>query len=82
MLCNSSNEYVKYSSKQSFIFTLTNPHNIFPSKYPLIQPEYAIYCRSFHGPIFGCGYDIYVYNQSDQNASSDKNFPGSYSDTT
>jgi hypothetical protein len=80
---NSSSRYVQDSSKQSFIFTLTNPHNIPPSKYPLIKPECAIYCHPNFGPIFGSySYDIYVSDKSNQNDDSFTDFPNSYSDTT
>jgi hypothetical protein len=61
---NFSNEHVKDFSKQSFIFTLKNPQNILPSKYPVIEREYAICFDSNYDPIF-LNYDIYVYEQSD-----------------
>jgi hypothetical protein len=40
-------------SKESFVFTLTNPHNISPSKYPLNDPSCAFYYEPNYGPIFG-----------------------------
>lgn len=41
---------------ESFIFTLTNPHNIPPTKYHRNpQSQSAIYCDPAYGPTFGDG---------------------------
>jgi hypothetical protein len=79
---NSSNKYVQDLSKKSFIFTLKNPHNIPPSKYPLIQTFKAICCSSYYPSTFGLGADICLNTQSDQNTNSYTRFPFSYSYTT
>lgn len=65
-----------------FIFTLTNPHDIPPTKYQNSRPEYAIHAANNYGPTFGGGHDIYVCNQSHINTGSTTNFPHSYIDTT
>jgi hypothetical protein len=68
----------------AFIFTLTNPHNIPPTKY-LIQTDktgYAVYHNSSYAPTFGGGHDICLANASNANNSSYANFPHSYTDTT
>ena len=67
---------------ECFIFTLTNPHNIPPTKYPLKDPkdEYAIWCLPGSGPSFGRGRDIAVKSSSPNDSYTD--FPKSYSDTT
>jgi hypothetical protein len=66
---------------EGFIFTLTNPHNIPPTKYPLIIHSYAISCNPSYGPTFGAGHDIYVADNSQNNLSSYTKFH-SYTDTT
>lgn len=66
-----------------FLFTLSNPHNIPPTKYN-INPRYnfGIFCSIVYGPIFGGGHDIVVFTNSNQNNSNYTNFPNSYVDTT
>jgi hypothetical protein len=65
-----------------FIFTLTNPYGIPPTKYPVKLRNHAIYDHLNYGPTFGAGNDLYVCNQSHTNRSSSFNFPHSYNDTT
>lgn len=77
----SCNNYQKDST--AFLFTLTNPHNIPPTKY-LIKggnEGNAIYDHTSYGPTFGGGHDIYLVNNSNSSNSS-TNFPNSYVDTT
>jgi hypothetical protein len=67
----------------AFLFTLTNPHNIPPTKYP-VQPtmtQYSIYDSSGYGPTFG-GHDVHVSSNSNSNNSSYSNFSDTYTDTT
>src|SRR3978361_1162137 len=52
---DSSNIYK--NSPEGFIFTLTNPHGIPPTKYSISNPARAIRCRQSYGPAFGSGYD-------------------------
>jgi hypothetical protein len=79
---SSSNTYVNDSTKQSFIFTLTNPHSILPTKYCLARPECSIFCHPNCGPTFGSGHDIRINDQSNNNTSSYTEFPKGYSDST
>jgi len=67
----------------AFLFTLTNPDNIPPTKY-LINPNTgnAAYHNSSHGPTFGSGHDLHLANSSNSNNSSYANFPSAYLDTT
>lgn len=68
----------------AFIFTLTNPHSIAPTKY-IIKPtevSHAICCYGFYGPVFGRGHDIQVCPLSNETSNSWTNFPTSYIDTT
>ena len=76
-----NNGYI--SDSNAFIFTLTNPHNIPPTKY-LVNPEriaHALQNSSDYGPVFG-GCDIAVKNNSNSNQSSSFNLPCFYVDTT
>ncbi|CAF3659459.1 unnamed protein product [Rotaria sordida] len=68
----------------AFLFTLTNPHNLPPTKY-LINPGNAgnaVYHNSGYGPTFGTGHDIHLANYSNSNNSSFTNFNHGYLDTT
>jgi hypothetical protein len=68
----------------AFLFTLTNPHDIPPTKY-LLNPDKtgnAVNHTSSHGPTFGGGHDIHLANASNSNKSSYSNFPTAYTDTT
>ncbi|KAK8789872.1 hypothetical protein WA158_006652 [Blastocystis sp. Blastoise] len=65
-----SNRY-KYYSKE-FLFTLSNEHDIPPTKYYQISSDrrYGIYCSSSYGPTFGGGYDIKISDQCHSNTNS------------
>jgi len=66
----------------AFLFTLTNPHRIPPTKYPIKSlGEKAIRSWSSRGPTFGA-YDICVYLHSNENTDSYFTFPKNYSDIT
>jgi hypothetical protein len=68
----------------AFLFTLTNPHNIPPTKYFIksYRVGTAIYGKNNYGPTFGAGHDIYLANNSNSNSASYIYFPHSYIDTT
>jgi len=68
----------------AFLFTLTNPHNIPPTKYP-VQPsttQYTVNHNSGYGPTFGGGYDFNICSNSNSVNSSYTNFHYTYTDTT
>jgi len=67
-----------------FIFTLTNPHMIPPTKYSIKSSDSGnhMYGSPDCGPAFGGGHDICISNQSNANTSSYTNFPYTYQDTT
>lgn len=80
-------------AKDSYLFTLTNPHNIAPTKYlcntyqenegyyeegPYYQVTYNPNC----GPVFGNYSDISITNNANSNNKSCTGFPNSYKDTT
>ena len=66
----------------AFLFTLINPHEIPPTKYPIQSSGYRAIrsCPQF-GPTFG-DFDICVHSDSHANDSSNIGFPTNYSDTT
>jgi hypothetical protein len=57
------------NSHKSFLFTLTNPHNIPTKRFPLKadQKNRAIYCGAHRGPSF-CG--IWTYDNCNANTHS------------
>ena len=65
-----------------FIFTLTNPHGILPTKYSIKHVPSSICDLKECGPVFGGGHDFCVQENSSTNVNSDFNFPHSYIDTT
>ncbi|CAF3237045.1 unnamed protein product [Rotaria sp. Silwood2] len=73
---------------QAFLFTLTNPHDISPTKYP-IHPDRAndaMYHFESAGPCFGkygASCDVSVSNfPKDTSYQNTISFPGAYIDTT
>ncbi|CAF3611772.1 unnamed protein product [Rotaria socialis] len=78
---NPTEKYV-LDPNNPFLFTLTNPHVIPPTKYAILIPNYSIYPQSSYGPIFGGGNDLYVCSESQISRKSFFNFPHSYKDTT
>ncbi|CAF4844872.1 unnamed protein product [Rotaria sp. Silwood1] len=77
---NSRQSYV-HDNNGPFLFTITNPHGIPPTKYSVTIPEYSIYDHPNCGPTFGGGYDLYITSHSQTNVNT-CNFPHSYNDTT
>jgi BTB/POZ domain-containing protein KCTD9 len=72
------------AAEESFLFTLTNPHNIPPTKYVLSADRKgnAMCSQQDYGPIFGGGSDLCICNDSHNSTESHSNFPYSYTDTT
>ena len=67
----------------TFLFTLTNPHSIPPTKY-VVNPgnvENAVFHSSTYGPTFGSSNDLYLVNNCNSSNSS-ISFPSGYTDTT
>jgi hypothetical protein len=67
--------------QKAFIFTLSNPHGIPPTRYRK-QNSNAVYGSSSYGPTFGSGHDLYICDNSNSSTNSYSNFPASYADTT
>ena len=64
-----------HSAPESFIFTLTNIHNIEPTKFPSKKDQNEVYHDPSCGPSFGYGTDIYIYNNNNESY-----FPYTYPD--
>jgi len=69
------------ASTTSFLFTLTNPNSIPPTKYAInpAQAAYAMFASASYCATFGSGHDLTV---RDSNGSIYTNFPHTYIDTT
>jgi hypothetical protein len=65
-----------------YLFTLTNPHGIPPTKYCVKNVQYSIHAVKTYGPTFGGGFDLCVCDNSQTKADSYCNFPYSYIDIT
>ncbi|KAK8789924.1 hypothetical protein WA158_006704 [Blastocystis sp. Blastoise] len=66
-----SDSYMKRYSKE-FLFTLSNEHNILPTKYEYINndKDSGIYCNSSYGPTFGQPSDIEIHDNCHNNNDS------------
>ncbi len=78
---NSLQTYVN-DNNGPFLFTLTNPHAIPPTKYSVKLRNHSIFDHVSYGPTFGAGHDLYISSHSQMNRNSSFNFPHSYNDTT
>ncbi len=78
---NSMQTYVQ-DNNGPFLFTLTNPHGIPPTKYSVKLRNHSIFDHVNYCPTFGAGHDLYVSSHSQTNRNSSFNFPHSYNDTT
>jgi hypothetical protein len=77
-----SGSYQQDNTNSSFIFTLTNPYNIEPTKFSLKTPQYAICCNSNYLPTFGSGHDIHLCDNCNSQNSSYTGFSVLYTNTT
>ena len=68
-----------YSSPDSFLFTLTNIYNINPTIFPSKNDKYDVYHNCNHGPVFGGGNDLFIYNNF-LNSGGLTYFPYTYED--
>ena len=55
-----------HSAPESFIFTLTNIHNIKPTKFPIKNDKYEVFHYDNCGPCFGHGTDIFIETNNNQ----------------
>ena len=70
-----------HTANGSFLFTLTNIHGTKPTKFPNSQNQnYAVQHLSDYGPIFGNGWDLYIYNNYLNNKNSGTTLGCAYQD--
>jgi len=64
----------------AFLFTLTNPHGIPPSLFPVKHDEahHATHAQPAHCAVFGNGHDLFLASDSHLNAESFTAFPWSF----
>ena len=67
------------SAPDSFLFSLTNIHNIEPTKFPSKNDYNEIYNHSNYGPRFGSGCDLGIYTDFIKSGGW-SNFPCTYQD--
>jgi hypothetical protein len=78
---DAENRYKQDNS--AYIFSLKNKDNCALKIKIIWQKEkYAICCMASSGPVFGCGYDIYISNNCNTNTDSVSNLGNSYSSYT
>lgn len=73
----------KYASSQTcFLYSLVGPQaaDTPPTKFPVLQPAYAINNHPGNGPIFGSGADLYISNDCSSNNDSYSQLGRSYGD--
>jgi hypothetical protein len=68
-----------YSAPESFIFTLSNIYNTEPTKFPSKNDQKEVYHYSNHGPCFGGGHDLGIYDVF-VNSGGWSQFPSTYED--
>jgi hypothetical protein len=66
------------ASANTFVFTLKNPHDVPPSKFPVVKRTFAVAQHADIGPIFGAGADLCIADQCNLNCESYSNLPHSY----
>lgn len=71
--------YSSAGGGQSFLFTISNPYGLAPTKFPCSNGTYEMYCHPSFGPAFGGGQDFLF---SADGSSCNIGFPHSYSDTS
>lgn len=67
-------------AEDTWLFTLSNSHDVPPTRFRCLKPEYAVFCSPEFGPAFGLGRDLVFWYYSTPNCYH--NFPQSYEDTT
>ena len=66
----------------SFLFTLTNPHDIEPTLLPSTGDEKAVFSVTNYGPIFGGSHDLLISENCNTDGKSYFNPKSSFSDPT
>ena len=78
---NSNGGWIQ-GQRNSFLFTLKNPHNIPPTRYNCKNPQYELRGHSSYGPSFGNGNDLHISTNANANSNSYCNLGNAYEDAT
>lgn len=73
---NTKGHYIP--SEKAFLFTLSNNHDMPPTKYDIVKKMFAICYHPDCGPIFGAGADFLIASNCNTNMDSYSNLPHSY----
>jgi len=69
----------KYAaSERAFLFSLVNPQDAPPTRFPVVKKMFAICYHPDCGPIFGAGADLLLSSNCHENTDSYSNLPHSY----
>jgi hypothetical protein len=79
---SSANHYVSDMSMESFVFTITNPHNLSPRIFKQQRGDNAVYHHPSYGPTFGGGLTIHVCDQCRSSNNSYSSFGSPYNNDT
>jgi hypothetical protein len=79
---SSRGDYAQDPSQKSFVFTLTNPHNLAPRIFKQKSQDHAIADFSSYGPTFGGGNDFYVCDKCQTSGSSYSSLGSTYINDT
>jgi hypothetical protein len=79
---NSTNGYLADPTRQSFVFTINNPHNLPARVFIQKEEAKAIYDYASYGPTFGNGCDLHVYDNCRNTDSNYSNLGSVYDNDT
>jgi len=67
------------ASEDAFVFRLSGPGVATPSKHPLVQNPWTMYCHMGYGPTFGGGHDLCIQNAAGTNGTATSSMGHTYS---
>jgi hypothetical protein len=79
---SSEGNYASDMSRESFLFTIENPHNLPAQIFRQKEGLRAVYHRASYGPTFGCGHDLCVSNRCRDSDDSYSNLGNTYTNYT
>jgi hypothetical protein len=70
------------SDPNAFLFTLSNPSNLAPTKFARTGSGNELYDETSYGPTFGSGHDLYIADQCNSNTTSRSTLGYSFSNSS
>jgi hypothetical protein len=67
------------ASEDAFVFRLSGPGVVSPSKHPLVQNPWTMYCHTGYGPTFGGGHDLCIQNAAGTSGTATSSMGHTYS---